>query len=262
MVSRLRFCESKGISSTRFCSRKVQAPDGQLPLRIAFADFCGHNSMLLKRIIYPIVFLLILGISGFAQSTPLTNDDILELYKAGVSERVILQKIKSFPTRFDTSTQTLIQLKSSGLSDSIILAMLDSRPVRLLSDQEEPKPNFTMRDAVKSRKVFISTTDKSSEMEIAREVSNAGFEVVPERVQSELVISFVVYKSTSPRSSYGLGNHWGRMTVVLRKDGGAGEIFTQQKDPSYWNSKNLHNQASRLVRIFLESLKSAETSVS
>jgi hypothetical protein len=54
----------------------------------------------------------------------LTNADIVQMQKARLSEEIILNKIGTSTTNFDTGTQGLIQLKEAGVSDDIINAMV------------------------------------------------------------------------------------------------------------------------------------------
>jgi len=58
-----------------------------------------------------------------AQET-LTNQSIVDMAKAGLSERVIIAKIRNSPTSFDTQTDALIALKKNGNSEKIIEAMM------------------------------------------------------------------------------------------------------------------------------------------
>jgi hypothetical protein len=54
----------------------------------------------------------------------LTNVDIVQMQKAGLSEEIILSKIATSTTNFNIGTQELIQLKESGVKDTIINAMV------------------------------------------------------------------------------------------------------------------------------------------
>ena len=64
----------------------------------------------------------------------LTNQDIIALVSSGISEEVILTKIRatstagSGATGFDTSVEGLKQLKAASVPDSIIKAMIDPTP--------------------------------------------------------------------------------------------------------------------------------------
>ena len=66
---------------------------------------------------------LILAASVGAQEV-LTNDTVMAMKKAGLSDGVILAKIRSSQSKFDVGTQSLVTLKQAGLSDQIIEAMV------------------------------------------------------------------------------------------------------------------------------------------
>jgi hypothetical protein len=58
-------------------------------------------------------------------ATPaLTNKDVLDMMKAGLAADVIVAKIKSSATNFDTSPSALAELKTANVPDSVILAMV------------------------------------------------------------------------------------------------------------------------------------------
>jgi hypothetical protein len=61
-----------------------------------------------------------------ASPATLTNQDILDMNKMGLSADILVAKIKSSPCDFDTSPAQLQQLKSSGLADEVILAMVQA----------------------------------------------------------------------------------------------------------------------------------------
>jgi hypothetical protein len=67
--------------------------------------------------------LLLLAASVAAQEV-LTNDSVIAMKKAGLSDAVILAKIRSSQSKFDVSTQSLVSLKQAGLSDQVIEAMV------------------------------------------------------------------------------------------------------------------------------------------
>jgi hypothetical protein len=58
-------------------------------------------------------------------STPLTNKDVLEMLKAGLTADVVVAKIKSSTTSFDTSPSALSELKAANVPDPVILAMVN-----------------------------------------------------------------------------------------------------------------------------------------
>ena len=70
-----------------------------------------------------VVLLLLLATTAGAQET-LTNDAVIAMKTAGLSDGVILAKIRSSQAKFDVSTQALVRLKQAGLSDQVIEAMV------------------------------------------------------------------------------------------------------------------------------------------
>lgn len=63
--------------------------------------------------------------SGSQNSTPvLTNQDVESMLKAGLSAGIVVAKIKSSHTNFDTSPHALELLKKQGVPDSVIMAMI------------------------------------------------------------------------------------------------------------------------------------------
>ena len=66
---------------------------------------------------------LLLSTPGFAQEV-LTNQLVVDMLKAGLSERVVVAKIRTSPTNFDTGTDALIALKKNGVPEKVIEAMM------------------------------------------------------------------------------------------------------------------------------------------
>ena len=54
---------------------------------------------------------------------PLNNQDVIKMVKAGLSDTLIVAKIRSSKCQFDTSANALIQLKQSGVSDAVFKAV-------------------------------------------------------------------------------------------------------------------------------------------
>ncbi len=79
------------------------------------------------------IFLLILGMAPLrlagqdakATQDALTNQDIVDLVKTGLSPDIIVAKIKTSTCQFDTSTAALKGLKDAGVPDAVVLAMVD-----------------------------------------------------------------------------------------------------------------------------------------
>ena len=56
---------------------------------------------------------------------PMTNQDVIKLVKAKVSEDLIIVKIRHSKTKFDVSVDALVALKEAGVSDNLIAVMMN-----------------------------------------------------------------------------------------------------------------------------------------
>ena len=65
-----------------------------------------------------------------ATSAALTNADVRRLKEAGVSDTLLVEKIKSSVTAFKLDTDDLLELKTAGVSDAVIAAMLQAQNVK------------------------------------------------------------------------------------------------------------------------------------
>ncbi len=59
------------------------------------------------------------------ENAALSNTDVVEMVKAGLSEDVVLAKIRACGCQFDTSIAALSRLKASGVPDSIVVEMIE-----------------------------------------------------------------------------------------------------------------------------------------
>jgi hypothetical protein len=60
-----------------------------------------------------------------ASASAITNHDLAEMTRAGVSEDVIISTMRARGTRLDLGPNALISLKQSGVSDRVVLAAQD-----------------------------------------------------------------------------------------------------------------------------------------
>jgi len=63
-----------------------------------------------------------------AAAEPVTNEDVVKLAKAGLSESFVLSLIEERPNTFQTDTWRLITLKQQGVPERIVEAMLKKTP--------------------------------------------------------------------------------------------------------------------------------------
>jgi len=70
-------------------------------------------------------FLLVLALLvPLAAQDTLTNDTVVKLVKAGLSEATIITMINTQPTKFSTGADNIVALKKAGVTDGIIQAMV------------------------------------------------------------------------------------------------------------------------------------------
>ncbi|MFN8288968.1 MAG: hypothetical protein U0U70_01805 [Chitinophagaceae bacterium] len=91
----------------------------------------------------------------FAQqpSSQVTNQTIIDLFKAGLGKEVLISKIKSSECSFDLSTDGLIALKKASIPDEVITAMF-SKP----GPQPEAQPRSLISTLAPGIYYFDSTT--------------------------------------------------------------------------------------------------------
>lgn len=111
----------------------------------------------MKSVVRMTALLLLLGslcqVRG--QERLLTNDDIIKLVKAGLSEDVIKATIKSRSNRFDLSPDKLIRLKGAKVPGPIIRLMIErsvrsesGSPAQPLSTDHSDNPLSLNRDGI------------------------------------------------------------------------------------------------------------------
>jgi hypothetical protein len=76
------------------------------------------------RALFIVAFLMLLMTRSVDAQEVLTNQSVVEMVKAGLSERVIIAKIRNSPTKFDTQTDALIALKKNGVPEKVIEAIM------------------------------------------------------------------------------------------------------------------------------------------
>ena len=75
-----------------------------------------------------------------AASARMTNDAVIKLSKAGLSDDLIVQTINAQPTAFATDPDSLVALKTAGVSDRVIQAMINTVRIRLTGREPIPAP--------------------------------------------------------------------------------------------------------------------------
>jgi hypothetical protein len=87
--------------------------------------------------------------SVFVQEV-MTNETVIQMVKAGLSESVILAKMRSSPTKFDTRTESLIALKQAGTPEKVMQAIINGgAPPASASAASRPPPQARRRPSLR-----------------------------------------------------------------------------------------------------------------
>lgn len=89
--------------------------------------------------ILTVIFICGFAFAVFAQTETLTNSEIILMTKAGLSQELIVRKIKDSTGKYDVSTQSLIDLKKAGVSDEVIALMMDNKSANPQPTLENPQ---------------------------------------------------------------------------------------------------------------------------
>jgi len=80
-----------------------------------------------------VVAMLSIGIAVAAegQQKPLTNQDVIRMIEEKLPESVIISKIQTSETKFDTSPAAISELNKKGVSEKVLNAMVNAnKPVQ------------------------------------------------------------------------------------------------------------------------------------
>ena len=116
----------------------------------------------------------------------LTNDSLIALKKAGLSDSIIISKIKSSQTKFDTSTNAIIGLKKAGMSDQVIEAVVNAGSAAPAAAAPAPAPAAPAGAAV---------APAASRESIVHLIGGKSVELVPANASMEFSTGFFDSKS-------------------------------------------------------------------
>jgi hypothetical protein len=99
-----------------------------------------------------------------SNNAPLTNKDVIELLKMGLSPDVIVAKIKNSSSNFDTSPAALQELKTANAPEAVILAMVQApsptnQASATLSEKPAPKTGVkNLYEVPRRANAFVTST--------------------------------------------------------------------------------------------------------
>ena len=180
--------------------------------------------MTMRRIALLIMVICLSWSASLSAQEILTNSDIVQLVKLGMSDDLILAKIEGSSNDFDMSTNMLVALKQDGVSDQVMAAMMkaasdDSKKVVDLNDPLSPhRPGIYYRDGngdlVELLPTVISQTKDRNRIGAAMSYGISKMKFVSRingtdaRLQFQEVPAFYFYFN-SQQASFGDGFAWG-----------------------------------------------------
>ncbi len=119
------------------------------------------------------------GTSQGQASTPLTNRDVSDMLKSGLTPEIVVAKIKGSTCNFDTSPAALQELKVAGVPDSVILVMVQNATLAsTYKTLTTPASPTTMTAPKRSETVDLKVPDGTSvEIELKSTVSSEDLQV-------------------------------------------------------------------------------------
>src|SRR5580698_5534454 len=96
--------------------------------------------------------LLLFGLAAFAQTgqqpKPLTNADVVEMWRVGVPESTIILAIQKTPVKFDVSAEGILALHAAGITEPVLNQMLRAaKPSKPGSSFGVATGSFPVKDA-------------------------------------------------------------------------------------------------------------------
>ena len=139
--------------------------------------------MKLRAIITVTGLAVLLSATSLAQQETLSNKEILEMTRAGLSPALIIRMIDTARSDFDISSARLIELKKAGVTDEVIGAMLDAFQKPELSPPGDQTGNRLNNNANPSPTTEISRVvlDKSEALRNAKTIAITKSSLHPSR---------------------------------------------------------------------------------
>src|SRR5690349_4493204 len=76
---------------------------------------CERWHSMLRKLGVFLAFTVFMAVVAFSQTKSFTNDDVLQMTKAGFDEQTIVKAIQTHEPAYDTSINALVALKNTGV---------------------------------------------------------------------------------------------------------------------------------------------------
>lgn len=112
--------------------------------------------------------------AAFAQTKPLTNDDLVKMFKSGLPESTIVLAIEKGPCEFDTSAPALIALKEQGATPRILDAVVQCKSALPKMETVATRKNEVARPDTIGVVYFVTSEGSLVRLEHMRAKTTAG----------------------------------------------------------------------------------------
>lgn len=116
-----------------------------------------------RVLVIDLLLLLCVAKGALGQAHPtITNDDVIQMVKAKLSESLILSQIRAATTNFDLSTSEVIRLSRMGVPESVMAAMRSPGASAALPASPSPDKSIETPDGEKIRLVLMEDLSSST----------------------------------------------------------------------------------------------------
>jgi hypothetical protein len=144
---------------------------GRPAYNLKYSVTCGpqfYESMARESKMWRNLFLIVVisySLTANAQNiqSALSNKDVLIMKNAGLSDEVIMEKVRDSKCNFDTVPQVLADLKAAGISDAVILEMIHCQSRRHIEggpQSDEPSDALHSSDLKVYAVSFVKHPDR------------------------------------------------------------------------------------------------------
>jgi hypothetical protein len=214
----------------------------------------------------------------------LTNKEIIEMVRAGLSSSSITTRIQTSQCDFDTDPLVLVSLKQKGVSNDVLLAMVNAPPGMSRQVPEESEGQFevsvnvaslmpvpreraystarrltkegTFQELVLLRRVYVMSSDFSAGRAIAETLGDySGLEIVRSAKEADFVLAYSIVANKS-RGIQGSRRTRAQMTAYILSPKGQRRRVWYENVPYKTGGAALSDQPSVVLALnFVNSLK-------
>lgn len=169
-----------------------------------------------NKFLFAVLMTIFCSILVLAQSI-ITNENVIEMVKSGLSAEVIKAKIKSSEINFDTSTEALKKLSEANVPESVVVAMIEQEQSQKQNAKQEKKDTSKVSDSIPEqgklsdivgkKKAYIFTTDLKARDIIIKEIGKKNsLEIVDKLEDSDFAIKYESWEETVNVTASAYGN--------------------------------------------------------